>query len=110
MRKTIKQKLAALCEINGRYKEFINSDPILKQDFAMLMKCSEDSGSMNLRHYQKITNHLIAEADEAAKDNQRMGDESPVCLPEPSDACKHVQEQRDLKNALDTYQVNYLAG
>lgn len=109
MEKTIEQRLAALCEINDRYQEVINGDPTLKQGFAALMECSEHSDAMSLQHYQKVICHLIAESDEAVEDNQRMANESPQCLPESSDVCKQLQERRDLKNALDAYQANYLA-
>lgn len=108
MNKTIEQRLAALCEINSRYKEFINGNPILKQDFAALMECSEDSDAMSLQLYQKVMRHVIAESDEAVQDNQRIADESPTALPENSDACKQLQVRRDLKSALELYQASYL--
>lgn len=110
MKKTIEQRLEALCEINNRYHGIIHSNPIMKHDFAELMECSDHSDEMSLQHYQKVVDHLIAESDEAVDDNQRMADESPQCLPENSDACNHMQERRDLKTALDVYRANYLAG
>ena len=110
MKKTIEQRLAALCEINNRYHEFIEGDPILKQDFAELMECSEHSDVMSLQHYQKVIGHLIAESDEAVEDNQRIADESPQCLPDSSNVSKQLQKRRDLKSALGVYQARYLAG
>lgn len=109
MKNIIEKRLAALCEINNRYHGVINSDSILKQGFEELMECSEHSDEMRLQHHQKVISDLIAESEEAAEDNQRLADESPQCLPENSDACNHVQERCDLKNALDVYQANYLA-
>lgn len=109
MKNMIEEKLAALSKINSRYKPFIDSDPILKKDFATLMEYSGSSDAMTLQHYQKILSHLIAETHEAAEDNQRMADESPSFLPEHSDAYKNLQERRALKAALDAYQSQYLA-
>jgi hypothetical protein len=108
MKKSLEKRLAALCEINRRYQKFIDSDPILKQDFASLIECSRSSDAMTLQHYKKIINHLIAESNEAAEDNQRMAYESPMYLPDQSDASKHLQERRALKSALDNYQERYM--
>lgn len=106
MKKTIEQTLEALCEINNRYHRLIKADPILRQDFAELMECSERSDTMILQNYQKVVERLITESD----DNQRMANEGPQFLRENSDAYNHLQERRDLNRALDIYQANYLAG
>jgi hypothetical protein len=88
----------------------IEGDAILNNDFDRLINHIRTNTSPSTAYYEKVMHHLIAESDEAAEDNQRMADESPMCLPENSDACKHQQERCDLKIVLDNYQARYLAG
>ncbi|PIR38695.1 MAG: hypothetical protein COV35_05910 [Alphaproteobacteria bacterium CG11_big_fil_rev_8_21_14_0_20_39_49] len=110
MSNTIEERLLAICEINSRYKHFINNDPILKNDFDLLVECSQTSDTMTLQLYKKVINHLIAESYESIKDNLRIADESPVGLPEGTDYRKQLQQRRGLRKALVDYKANYLVG
>jgi hypothetical protein len=105
-----KNELSALLAVKAQYKQLIEGDAILNNDFDRLINHIRTNTSPSTAYYEKVMHHLIAEADEAAEDNQRMADESPMCLPENSDACKHQQERCDLKIVLDNYQARYLAG
>ncbi len=108
MKKPLQDRLSALCEINNRFAHYIDSDPILKHDFAELMDGTHLDEAIALQHHRNIISHLIAESEEAIEDAQRISDESPICLPDNSDAGGRASQKREMIQALDDYKDCYL--
>jgi hypothetical protein len=98
----------ALDVIYNQYRAHIQSDFMLENDFQRLFECVALSQISAAQGCEKIVNHVLAEVNESAGDDQRMADESPSCGSDDSAACRHLQTHLALSQALEGFCVTYL--
>jgi hypothetical protein len=100
--------LDALEEIRAKHKVLLNSDQNLKNDFSLLAQCIRVSKPLALQRCNTIIRHLIEEVKEGAGDDQRLADESPICVTDNSEACRHLEEHQSLREELEIFYKSYL--